>query len=182
MTDHEISMLRKSVIVALAMRQPGLGRTALMKLVYFLQSLREAPLGYSFRIYTYGPYDGQVLDDLQAMEASGAVGSQYYEYEYGTGYSISPLEGAHEQARLADEQLSDSLDWVVREFGDKAATDLEMASTIIFVDGHNADAGTHVSADDVAREVHAMKPHLQLKRIKSEVGNLSDRGLLRAVA
>jgi hypothetical protein len=29
-----------------------------MKLACFLQTVKEVPLGYNFRLYTYGPYDG----------------------------------------------------------------------------------------------------------------------------
>jgi hypothetical protein len=182
MTDYDTARIRESVIAALVQRRPGLGRTALMKLIYFLQTLRGVPLGYSFRIYTYGPYDGQVLDDLQAVESTGAVRSQYYEYEYGTGYSIAPLDGAAELAHLADEQLGHDLDWVVREFGDKGVVDLEMASTIIFVDRRNSDADTHKNAQDIALAVHEMKPHLSVERIENELDTLKKRGLLRAVA
>lgn len=182
MTAQDSSVLRQSVIAALVKRQPGLGRTALMKLIYFLQTLRGAPLGYAFRIYTYGPYDGQVLDDLQTVEAKSAVRSQFYEYDYGTGYSIAPAEGGEALARLAESTCADDLDWVVREFGGKGAVDLEMASTIIYVDQRNADAGTRSRAEDVARAVHAMKPHLPEERIGREVDTLRDKGFLKAVA
>lgn len=182
MTDYDTGKIRESVIAALAQRRPGLGRTALMKLIYFLQTLRGVPLGYSFRIYTYGPYDGQVLDDLQAVESVGAVRSQFYEYEYGTGYRIMAEDKAAELAQAANEQYGKELDEIVAEFGDWGAVDLEMASTIVYVDRRNAEDGTLQSTGDIAHAVRAMKPHLAEDRIESKVGNLRDKGLLRAVA
>jgi len=32
-----------------------------MKMKYFLQELKEVPLGYDFRLSTYGPFDAEVL-------------------------------------------------------------------------------------------------------------------------
>ena len=41
------------------------GRTALMKLCYFLQEVKGVPLRYEFSLYSYGPFDSDVLADLQ---------------------------------------------------------------------------------------------------------------------
>lgn len=182
MTDHDTVKLRRSVIAALAMRRKELGRTAVMKLVYFLQAVRDVPLGYNFRIYTYGPYDGQVLDDLQATESAGAVRSESYEYDFGTGYSISATTAAHELARTADERFNQDLDWAVAEFGEQSAVELELASTIIFVDKRNASAGIQQSAEDLAEAVREMKPHITLDRISREVRHLYSRSFIRSVA
>ena len=181
MTNEHSAKLRQSVIAAIARRREGLGRTALMKLIYFLQTLRGAPLGYSFRIYTYGPYDGQVLDDLQTVESKGAVRSQYYEYEYGTGYRIMAADKANELAQIADDQLGKHLDWVVSEFANRSAIDLEMASTIVFVDRQSAGGGPRQTVDDIVKGVHAMKPHLDVERIADEVRSLKSREVLQAV-
>ena len=43
---------------------PNFGRTALMKFCYFLQSLRGVPLSYRFTLYSYGPFDSDVLQQF----------------------------------------------------------------------------------------------------------------------
>jgi hypothetical protein len=43
---------RIALITRLVEKVPGLGRTALMKYCYFLQTLRRVPLGYSFTLYS----------------------------------------------------------------------------------------------------------------------------------
>lgn len=49
-----------------------LGRTAIQKIVYFLQ--REGvPMRYSFDLYTYGPFCQEVLFDMDDLQAMGAV-------------------------------------------------------------------------------------------------------------
>ena len=60
-----------------------LGRTALMKLAYLLQTVRRVPLGYDFRLYTYGPYQSDVLNDLGRLETMQAVVSEVVPYPSG---------------------------------------------------------------------------------------------------
>ena len=81
--------LRVAVIAEFADKLSGkLGRTAIMKPMFFLQELKGLPLGYSFRIYTYGPYDAQVLADLKVAESMEAVRTEYFDWEGGSGYMI----------------------------------------------------------------------------------------------
>jgi hypothetical protein len=46
------------------------------------------PLGYSFRLYTYGPYDSQILEDLKIAEGRGAILCRKFDWQGGTGYEI----------------------------------------------------------------------------------------------
>src|SRR5262249_30687971 len=132
------SVIRRAVIVALAGRlNDRLGRTGLMKLIYFLQTLRGAPLGYSFRLYTYGPYDGQVLEDLGITQSLRGVRTREFQWPGGAGYLISEGEATESilaRARTEIAGINDDLDWVVNEFGNRSASDLELASTIVYID------------------------------------------------
>jgi len=48
----DLSTIRRGVIVALTRRlNDKLGRTGLMKLIYFLQTVKDVPLRYDFRLY-----------------------------------------------------------------------------------------------------------------------------------
>src|SRR3972149_3482778 len=67
---------RLALITALVKEMPGLGRTAIMKLPFFLVVLRNVPLDYDLRLYTYGPFDSNVLDDLSYAESLEAVKSE----------------------------------------------------------------------------------------------------------
>ena len=70
---------RLALISTLAERTTGkpLGRTALIKLCFFLQTMRSVPLGYHFTLYSYGPFDPDVLADLNSAEALGARHVRY---------------------------------------------------------------------------------------------------------
>lgn len=173
---------RVAVIAALVQRSNrGLGRTALMKLSYFLQTLKNVPLGYSFRLYTYGPYEAQVLEDLKVAEIKGAVKSTVKGYPTGYGYEITPGENAEAIIDLAQDELATNaaaLEWVLEEFGDRTAIDLEMVGTIIYVDRASQASGERLVISDVATKVHAIKPRLSLARIETEARGLLAKGLL----
>jgi len=176
--------LRLAIIAALAQRLTGgMGRTALMKLVYFLQTLKDLPLGYSFRLYTYGPFEPQVLEDLKVAEMMGAVRSTVFSYPGGYGYEIRSGEHADRVAGRARDELAAyerALDWVVEEFGSRSAIDLEMASTIVYVDRASAAKEAQLSTVEIAARVEEVKPRLQRALIQAEAQKLKDNGLLIA--
>jgi hypothetical protein len=154
----------------------------MMKLVYFLQTLHELPLGYDFRIYTYGPYDSQVLEDLKVAELKGGVTSSVVGYSIGNGYAIA--SGTEADAVLArSSSVSDFLPMirsVLDDFGSRTATDLEMASTIVFVVRSEASAGKAVAISETAQKVREMKPRLDLNRILQEANALKKKGYIAA--
>src|SRR6266699_321011 len=89
----KVSMLTEfskiAIITELVKQAPGgLGRTGLMKCLFFLKILRNVPLSYNFRLYTYGPFDPDVLGDLQYAESLGAIRSMVLAYPRGYGYQF----------------------------------------------------------------------------------------------
>jgi hypothetical protein len=174
--------LRLAIIAALAQRLAGgMGRTALMKLIYFLQTLKDVPLRYSFRVYTYGPFDPQVLEDLKVAEMMGAVRSTVFSYPGGYGYEIRSGDHADQLTDRARDELAAyqrALDWAVDEFGSCSAIDLEIASTIVYIDRATAASNLHLSIMEIAARVAEIKPRLERARIEAEAQRLKDKGLL----
>jgi hypothetical protein len=153
-----------------------------MKCLYFLQELEGIPLGYHFGLYTYGPFDSDVLNDLGLAERMGAVESRIFHFSGGHGYELRPADTDRLLCR-AEELVSrykDKIDWVVGEFGSKSALDLEMASTLVYVDRSAAEEGSSISLYELARKVRNIKPHLDIGRIELEAERLKERGLLSA--
>jgi hypothetical protein len=104
-----------------------------MKYCYFLQALRRVPLGYSFSLYSYGPFDSDVLADLDAAEAVGGVETNIVYHPGGYGYRINPGDRADSAKRWGTEFLQKyegDIDWVVAQFGNLGAARLELVSTI----------------------------------------------------
>jgi uncharacterized protein YwgA len=176
---------RVALIANLIARAPTrLGRTALMKCLFFLNVVKHVPVPYNFGLYTYGPFDSNVLDDLQYAEALGAVEGRLVEHQNARGYEYLPgprIKDIEKQAREFLSLHEESIDWVLREFGSRSAIDLEMASTLVYIDRMTKTRKATTIAV-LARKVHEVKPHLVFSAIEVEARTLKKKGILEAAA
>jgi hypothetical protein len=175
---------RIAVITRLAERSPGLGRTALMKYCYFLQILRRVPLGYSFSLYSYGPFDSDVLADLDVTESMGGVRTEVVYYPGGYGYRIEPggrTGGAKRWGADFLQKYEADIEWVLGQFRNLNAAQMELASTIVYSDREAAAKSEKLTPEQLGQRVHDVKPHFSNAQIHSLLLDLRGRGILRAV-
>jgi len=183
--SNQISLWdRIALIGAMSEQAPKgcLNRTALMKCMYFLQALRHVPLGYNFTLYSYGPYDKDVLDDLDYAETLGIVESERVEYSGGYGYRIRATSKAKLAKERADEFLSQyngDIQWVLREFGNLGSADLELASTIVYV--HQESRENFKTLEELARRVREIKPHFTIEQVLTRAKCLQGKGVLQSI-
>lgn len=181
----ELQDARLAVITELASRTPGgyIGRTALMKFCYLLQTVRGVPLGYRFTLYSYGPFDSSVLSDLSTAETLRAVQSNLTFYPGGYGYQIRKGESGDsilkEGAQFLENYRGD-IDWVLEQFGTHGSADLELESTIVYVDREAARKAERLFADQLAQRVRDVKPHFTEDYIRGKVAALGEQGLLKS--
>jgi hypothetical protein len=174
---------RLAVIAKLAERAPSgrLGKTALMKCAYFLQAIKNVPLGYSFSLYSYGPFDSTVLEDLQFAEAFGLVSIEKVQYAHCIRFEIKAGDKGklkNEAGQLFAEQYSDQIAWVLKEFGNWTAANLELASTIVYANRENESQ----TVEQLAKRVNEVKPHFTVDQIKEQIQNLRRKSLLNIAA
>jgi hypothetical protein len=186
MTDPQMQLYRAAVIARLASGSPQqcLGRTAVMKFCYFLQTLRRVPLGYRFSLYSYGPFDSDVLADLDSAEALGLVSSTVDPYPGGYGYRIRPGDSAANVDRLAGEFLArhdNDIRWVLDQFSNLSAAELELFSTVIYVDREATRARQRLSEAELVRQVQDLKPRFTDWKIRTAVQDLTARAVLVSV-
>ena len=180
----DIISARLATIVALAEKQPRLGRTAVMKLCYFLQTLRNVPLGYKFTLYSYGPFDASVLSDISSAEALGGIESKTVLYSGGYGYEISPASKSRSVKALAPDfikKYGPDISWVVEQFGKNGSADLELLSTIVYVDREYAQAKAKQATDALADRVQEIKPHFKKAYVQTKVEHLEQERLLKSL-
>ena len=155
-----------------------------MKLCYFLQTLRNVPLGYRFTLYSYGPFDAGVLSDLSTAEALGGVESKTVLYSGGYGYEISPAGRRRSVKSLGSgfiKKHGSDLQWVVGQFGNFGSADLELLSTIVYVDRESAEAGAKQTAGELSKKVHEIKPHFAQPYVQLKVAELQGQRLLKSL-
>ncbi len=181
MSPRERWWLRIAVMTELVERLQKPGRTALVKLTYLLQTLRDVPLDYDFRLYTYGPFQSDVLDVLGQAEAIRAVESKIVDYPSGSGYvfSLGPESlRVKEMCRSDLSKYEDAISWVVTEFGSHSTANLELLSTIIYADRDAFERGSPHSFDDLSRQVREIKPRFTGDYVLEQVASLAKKGLL----
>jgi hypothetical protein len=176
---------RAALITAVVEKSTGsFGRTAVMKCLYFLQEVKGVPLGYRFSLYTYGPFDPDVLNDLALAERMGALESRIFEFPGGHGYELRAADTKKVLSRAKElvSQYGNEIDWVVDEFGGRSALDLEVASTLVYVDRTAAERRNPISLKELVKKVYNIKPHLDMPRIEREAVSLGERALISARA
>jgi hypothetical protein len=182
------SQIRAAVIAALAEKYPAgnFGRTAVMKLCYFLQTLRRVPLGYHFTLYSYGPFDSDVLSDLDYAEEFGAISSQVVHFASGAyGYRISPtskVDALKDKAAPFIKEHAEDLDWVIGEFGSMGSAELELASTIVYADREVLRRGSRQTMAELVRRVSDVKPHFTQAQIERMAGRFAENKFLFSLA
>src|ERR1700737_3630255 len=180
---NETNKPRLALLPVLAEHAPNghIGRTALMKYMYFLQTVRGMPLGYNFSMYSYGPFDSDVLADLSSAEMLNIVDVAPVEFAGGYGYRITPGSKADLAKRSASQFLMDhgkDLDWLLSVFGKLNSAELELTSTIVYVDREFAKMKQHASISDVATRVNEVKPHFTREQVRGFVEDLLKQGIL----
>lgn len=164
---------RLSIIYEIAKRKSGLGKTAMMKYLYILQTVYNVPLGYNFGLYTYGPFATEVLDDLDYADANRVISMEVAETAVGAGYSIQPSQGYEDNEGFTN-KYNKQLDKMLGIFEDDCAKDLELSSTIIYMYRNAKRNGWRTDEDNIVSDVYAVKPYFKKKIIKEEFERLNE--------
>lgn len=177
---------RASILARMVEKAPDqkLGRTQVMKLFYFLQELKGISLGYDFRLYTYGPFDSEVLGDLGVACVSKAVQERTVIYPRGYAYEITAGANAGHLNQFLEEhepKLAEAVDSVVGEFGLCTAAELELQSTIFFVDRDLISAAASTDLADLAERVQQIKPHFAVQAIETRIQKMLEKGWLQSL-
>jgi len=166
------SDLREHLVCKVAHQIPNIGKTGMMKAMYFLQQIYKVPLGYDFNIYNYGPYDEDVLVTLDCAEKGGFINIQSTFYENGvTGYEIS----AKTDVPLAPE-YSEHIDKISKNFNKYTAKQWELTSTIVYL--YVAYNENDWNFDELDDNVQRIKPHFDIETIKAERNRLENLNIL----
>lgn len=162
---------RLAVIMKIAEVQPEIGKTAIMKCMYFLQNLKKVPLDYEFEIYTYGPYTSSIMDEIEFARQEGLLdikvdnlgGRQ-------TRYSIECSDKGKDVIATNDfiNAFEAEILEIGRVFGSKSAKELELLSTIHFVGTHSSNK----EKDEICNVVRKIKPRFSSTEIAQGYDNI----------
>jgi uncharacterized protein len=176
----ETIFARLGVLAELA-RQARLGRTAFMKILFFLQESRGVPLDYQFSLYSYGPFDSDVLSDISSAERLNVLKSTTIYYPSGIGYEYSRGTGADSLEGLAEDFVKahqGDIKWALDHFSRKTAAELELLSTILYI----AKYQNPKTVDKLIEQVELVKPHFSQDQVRGGFNELVGLNVLRPQA
>jgi uncharacterized protein len=171
-------MFRIDFIYTIASKLQGneTGRTALMKLAYFAQELKRVPLGYNFILYSYGPFDSSVLSDLDIAQTMTAVNVRVN--YHGRGLRISDHRPPRTEADKEIARYSGAIEEIVERFGLLKPSELELLSTLVYVDRNAEDKNRTPTFDRLIENTHEIKSHFSKSTIKAKAEELANEGIL----
>jgi len=146
------------------------GETHVQKATYFLQTLLDVPLGFDFILYKHGPYSFELSDELTALRADYLLELRVKFPSYGP--SLVPTEtsaGLRQRHPITVGKYARDIEFVARAFGEKGGTQLERPSTGLF---GSHQLGLTASAEDRARRLNELKPHVTLEQAREAVGEV----------
>jgi hypothetical protein len=163
---------RAAVVCALATRLKDkgswCGETHLQKAIYFLQELREVPLGYEFILYKHGPFSFDFRDDLGLFRSRSVLRLEPQPAPYGPSYVVTEV-GHDLLAENVDlvGSYSAELDAVADQLAGVGTVGLERLSTALHV---TKELGRDAAVDRRAARLVELKPHIELQAAENAVG------------
>lgn len=174
---------RIGVISIITEMKPGLGKTAMMKLIFLLQVVCKIPLGYDFNIYTYGPYSSGVMEDIDWARHQNIISVETVVYHTGhSGYNLKPSNNIEKIIKKESDFIStyqSDIEKVIRLFGNKAAKELELLTTIVYLHRNYIMNNWNCNREEISKNVHEIKPHFDISEIQREYSYLDELGFLK---
>lgn len=165
------------IIVELARRletvSPQFGKTALQKMVYLLTTIYHVPCHYEHTIYTYGPYCAELAEDVEFVSAMGGV--RLTEGNRG-GYKICLADNAdwiNDKAKDFLDQYQGEFGRLVSDFGRFTARELELRSTLIFLNKQD-----QLNRSNLAKGLMELKPHFTTDEVLDVIDDLAEKRFL----
>ena len=159
---------RTSVIGEIARQKRGqLGKTAVMKLLHLLQDGLKVPLGYRFTLYNYGPYDTEVMSEIEFAEALHRVKVEYQGPDQ--GYRITAGDDVGDVPGIAIAPLQK----LMTDFGAMNARELELRSTLLFL-------SREFVGEQLVSRLRDLKPKFSDAEVRAGVQDLKQKAYLQA--
>ncbi|MCL1808702.1 MAG: hypothetical protein FWG42_02920 [Clostridiales bacterium] len=169
------------LFIARIAREPNIGKTAMMKYLYLLQTVEKVPLGYSFEIYTYGPYSSEAMSEIDHASQNGYISVLGVTFPSGVyGYSIT-CDSKGEMLLTESPVISayqTQINVIVHAFSGKTAKELELLSTIVYIALMHDKNDWGMSEEDICASVQDVKPQFTLSEISANYRFLLDNQFL----
>jgi len=184
--NFELPWNQCGVIADLTQRLKGIspqfGKTALQKMIFLLQEIYGVDVGYSFGFHTFGPFASELLGDLDFAEQMGAVVVKSVDGTYGNGYSIETGENVERVKTESSGFLSqhcEAIDKLVSEFGRKNAKQLELLTTIVYLNNEIMFDEHKMNRSEAISKIRELKPKFTDTEVQRGMTELEKQHLVK---
>lgn len=169
---------RKNAIIKMLQENPGMGKTAVMKTIFMLQQVKHIDLGCEFSIYTYGPYNADVMEDIDELVSDGLLSSSAYSYKDYIGYTLSATDSGEKAVSSLEDEDTAAFKEILDFVRGKSAKELELYSTIIYIEDWYLKNKKANDVPAIVKKVHEIKPHFSEETIHKAYTCLFDAHFL----
>ncbi len=176
LTDKRIAVLAELARQYHGDGKARFGNTAAVKMCYFLQNVYGVDLNYRFSIYTYGPFDQEILFTKDLAKARGILDIKYVNGNGDNyGYDIKPATSPKWPVADLNAKEKIAIKAAVATFSHGDTKDLELWSTVCFVYREFGESGD--SLPKVVQRVKQIKPHFSENQIQKAIDFLQTEGV-----
>lgn len=158
-------------------RDLRLSKMFLQKMVFLLQALYSFPIVYEFKLYTYGPYSIELINDLDYLFASDILVIDYIQEGEYVGSSITPGIN-HKKVINSDRDFAikygERIVLLINLFGDYTEKELELRAALVFL----LNESQELPITRLIEKVQEKKPYFTKKEIKDAYKDLIDMDIL----
>ena len=150
-----------------------------MKAAFMLQQVKGIDLDYDFSIYTYGPYSSEVTEDIDDLVSKQLAISTIYHHNSYVGYELKVSDKGNMYAEGLDRSSKKAIAEIVDFIKGKSAKELELYSTVIYIDRLYAKNNSwEKHSNSIVEKVHEIKPHFEEGTISRAFNMLQENGYL----
>jgi len=168
----------KKIMLNVVDKKPKMGKTAVMKVIYMLQQVKGIKMGYNFSIYTYGPYSSDVKEDVDDLISKGLINVSFYQCNNYVGYELSISNKGKSFIKSLSKNEEEAATDILKFVKGKTAKDLELYSTIIYVDFLFTKNSWNYDHTSIMQKVHDIKQWFTEDKISEAVNDLIKRNYL----
>ena len=177
MSDSSVNAALIGVLVE-QLRESGnwCGETHVQKAVYFLQTARRVPMGYSFVLYKHGPYSFDLRLDTARLLGRRMLKQEPSRPPYGPRLRATTILSKHvDRHPEAIRRYSEDVARVVQLVGRRGVAELERLSTALYVTVRQDEE----SIASRAARIHELKPHVSVESAAEAVKELDASSILQ---
>lgn len=148
------------------------GETHLQKSVFFLQEMLGVPTGFDYILYKFGPFSGELREELGSMRVDGFLELVAQPAPYGPTLQVTPTAERQLVARWPKtlRRYQEEIGFIAEKLGGRGVGALERLATAFWVTKQMPRADETPRAE----RINELKPHVSVEQAREAIRQVED--------